>query len=386
MAWDMTDFRNILDKYEKMYKEEKDPIIRYELAKNIAGIKKEIVSEELYVFEKRRKDKQERERTKQSSLNRLISRFKSKEPISFNINSSYGSIVADIYDVSLYKEIYPYLEDFHSQVKYLVDFSKRGHGPKSQLKLTDEEILDLMHDLFKSTNKKIFDAYSVLEKNRDKSININHDKSSNYGAHFWFEFVDDRFIEVGTKGDMELTLPVLAHEIGHFIGSLANEPRYVSEGSYCEVESIFFELVAYDYFAKTISHDYYINAMSGEFEAYSNDINGILITKNITDEFFDNFTKVKDPYAYHSCLVNSSCGFSHKDINYAFSFLAALELFEIYQEDKDLAIDLLYKIMEEDKTKSEVSKITDNIDLNSHLDTHVKRLHISRGGLYGMVQ
>ena len=45
MAWDMTDFRSILDKYEKMYKEEKDPIIRYELAKNIAGIKKEIVSE-----------------------------------------------------------------------------------------------------------------------------------------------------------------------------------------------------------------------------------------------------------------------------------------------------------------------------------------------------
>ena len=390
MAWDLTDFRNILDRYEKMYSEEKDPNIRHELAVNIASIKKEIVSEELIRYDKLLQKQEEYDHAHLNPINRFFKRFQYFKPIDFNIAASYGSIICDVSTAALFKEIYPYLEEFHERVKNVVDYKKRFDGAESKFKFTDEEMLDLVHDMFKSTNKKVYDIYCLLDKKRDKSIKFIPDKPSNQGSHFWFQYIDDRFIEVGKDGDMELSLSTLAHEAGHFVGSVVNEARYNTNGSYDEIESLFFELVAYDYFADTLYKDYYDDAMRSTFERYASDANGILITRNVTDEFFNNFTRVKDPYAYYEALINSNSRFSHmdlfKDVNYTFSYITALELFEIYKEDKDLAIDILFRIMSENRSKSEVSKITDNVDLNSHLDKHIKRLYLGRGGNHGLVQ
>lgn len=390
MAWNMTDFRNILDKYEKMYLETSDSLVKHDLAVNIASIKSEIVSEELSEFDRVLKAKQEEEEAKRGFVDRIAKRIKAGKPIHLNVAASYGSIVYDISSAALFKEVYPYIEDFHRSVKFIKDTAVRDGGSESKYKLSDEEILDLTHDLFKSTTKRVYDIYSILEKKRHESIRLNPKKPSGYGAHFWFPYVEDRFLEVGTDGDSEETLGVLGHEVGHFIGSVVNEDRYVNNDSYSEIESLFFELVAYDYYGKRLYKGYYRDSMKNLFDGYVKDANGILITRNVTDEFFNNFTKVKNPYEYYAALLNSNSGFCHidlaKNINYTFSFIAAVELFEIYKEDKDLAIDLLFRIMSENRRKSEVAKITDNVDLNTHIDNHIKRLYLGRGGSHGLVQ
>ena len=390
MAWDMTDFRKILEKYEMMYQQETDSLIKHELAISIASLKSEIVSEELLEFDKKLKEQEEKSETRLSPLNRFLRRFKAQKPIELNMECSYGSIVLDIGTTSIFKEVYPYLEDFFNKVKYLVDYSVKYGGPESKHIFSREEMIDLVHDLFRSTNKKVYDIYCILDNNSDYSIRFNINLSSNQGSHYCFPFVKDRFLDIGTDGDMELSLSTLAHEAGHFIGSIANEERYLTDRNYCEVESLFFELIAYDYFGDTLYKEYYVDTMKKFFESYIRDANSILITRNIADEFFSTFNRVKDPYGYYASLINSNSRSSRvelsKDINYTFSFIAALELFEIYKEDKDLAIDLLFKIMSEDKSKSEVARITDNIELNSHVDKHIKRLYLSRGGNHGMVQ
>ena len=63
---------------------------------------------------------------------------------------------------------------------------------------------------------------------------------------------------------------------------------------------------------------------------------------------------------------------------YVIGYIAAIELFEIYKQDKDLAFNLLKRIVSEDDTKTEYQRIVENVNMTEHVDEHVKRigLHI----------
>jgi hypothetical protein len=115
---------------------------------------------------------------------------------------------------------------------------------------------------------------------------------------------------------------------------------------------------------------------------YYSDAKGIIANRDILDELFTKLNKVSDPYQFYSFLADNNPEYKEVDIpeknKYLFGYLIAVELFEIYKEDKEMAIELLKRIICKDDKKTELRRITDNVDINRRLENHVKRLKLER--------
>ena len=61
-------------------------------------------------------------------------------------------------------------------------------------------------------------------------------------------------------------------------------------------------------------------------------------------------------------------------MRYLFGYICAVELFETYKEDPELALDLYKKIIKRKKNQSEYDSIYDNITPVKSLNKHINRL------------
>ena len=108
----------------------------------------------------------------------------------------------------------------------------------------------------------------------------------------------------------------------------------------------------------------------------------MIAMKDVVDNTFENLNKVENPYKYYSNLSKSTKDYGDTDVpdnmKYIIGYITALELFEVYKQDKELAIDLLKRIIVKDDSKTEYQRITENVNLNEHVEEHVKRLGLHR--------
>ena len=375
MSWSTDNFRDILKEYERLYNQTDNDKDRDKLLDYICNMKYEIAIEELTKFEREKLDNKD----ESSNINNVLT---DEDELNLDKTTCFGELTHDIYDMSKYINIYPYIEEFKTKLKNLLKYDSYKFREPGKLKLSKNDIFELIHDLFKSTTKEIYNKYLELEKEKDSIVELDASIDTNDGSSYYFPIVNKRFISVGTKGDSEELLSTLAHEFGHSIGSMYNGDRYVNGDFFLEIESQFFELIANDYFANKINKNYY-EGLSKEilYDYYSN-AKGFIANRDILDEVFNKLNTVDNPYEYYTFLVDNNTDYKTIDIpektKYLFGYIVALELFEIYKDDKELAIELLKNIICKDDNRTELSRITNNIDINSRIEKHVKRLRLER--------
>ena len=244
--------------------------------------------------------------------------------------------------------------------------------------LSKDDIIGLTHDFYKSTNPYFFKKYLEFYKNRDKMLTFNPDVSSTKGNCFHFE-TGSCYIEVGTKGDCEHILTSLTHEIGHLIGSRVNPKRYFDKDVFIEIESLFFELIGYDYYHKALNRDIFKEMdIAMTYDMYE-EARKVLAYKRVFDDTFERLPKLDDPYTYYSLRALREEDYEDNlDLDekflYVTSFIVALDLYEIYKIDKDRALHLLREIIKPNSKISEYERITNNIKFNEHTKDHVKSL------------
>ncbi len=375
MPWSTEDFREILKKYEDLYNLSESDFEKKVLLDYISNLKSEIAVEELTKFEREKLSNPE-EKTK------IDLKINEDKDLDLDSGTCFGALTHDLYDISRFRELYPYIDEFKTKLKSILKYDTFKFNAESNIKLSKEDIFELIHDLFKSTTDEIYEIYLSLEKNKDKYINLDPTLDANDGSSFYFPIVNKNFISVGTNGNSEDIISTLSHEIGHYIGSVYNEGRYLDKDLYVEIESQFFDLISHDYFGNQLN-DIYFNEMSKDrlYDYYS-DAKGIIANRDILDELFTKLNKVSDPYQFYSFLADNNPEYKEVDIpeknKYLFGYLIAVELFEIYKEDKEMAIELLKRIICKDDKKTELRRITDNVDINRRLENHVKRLKLER--------
>jgi hypothetical protein len=100
--------------------------------------------------------------------------------------------------------------------------------------------------------------------------------------------------------------------------------------------------------------------------------------KKVNDDTFKKLYKLDNPYHYYGEISKKVPYYKNVDVDdkmkYLFSYLVALELYELYKEDKDLALYKLKEIVRPNSRKSEYQRITENIELNNNMKEHVKTL------------
>jgi hypothetical protein len=371
MSWTTNDLRNVLKKYEDLYELEKDPFKKEMLLDYISNLKYSIAIEELTLYERMNiKDSDDEKETDND------------QELDLDNCTCFGELTHNMYDITKFRCYYPYVEEFKNKLSLLLKYKDYKFNCESTLKLSHDEMLDIVHEVFKNSTKEIFDIVTNLEKEKNR-IKFDETMDAYDGSSFAFPIVGERFIVVGVDGNTENTLDTLFHEIGHYIGSIFNEFRQGDKDVYVEIESMFFQLVGLDYASKELNNEYLRNIMIETLYDYYNASRHVITFRDINEDTFEHMNKVSNPYAYYSSLINSTSNYKNIDFpektKYLMGYICAVELFEVYKQDKELAIDLLKRIIKEDEKITEYHRITDNLNINNNIDKHVKRLKLGLG-------
>ena len=225
------------------------------------------------------------------------------------------------------------------------------------LELTDDEILALTHDFYKSaTDKETFEKFLKVFNKRHKTLGIFEDQYSEFVADsVYLPYYHDVFIQLNRKNTFE-DVCSLVHEYGHAIQATTNFHPNIYNSCFAEIISVFYELISFEHYS--IVNDLKISAGMAQWDDYNS---RILFADDLCDEFDiikqikarrkGTTTRVKIArYAKHDAATMQ--GFIEYDtaenLQYVIAELIGIELYMIYRKDKDKAMYLIHKIMDID--------------------------------------
>lgn len=315
-----------------------------------------------------------KESSTEEEKNAIMNAIKETEEIIEDIDSSFGIYKKELgYQESLdlladtvptFEFVYPYLEKLLSILKDDAlhrRFSFSFDSESSNKNLTEDDAFGLVHDFFKGTTKKIYDAFLSIYNNRYKTARF-LDSHLDYvdGYSYFIPYLNKGYIDVSnSKQDYVDGLLTLTHECAHITTAMINPNRYGFESAFFnEIETIFMELIASDYFEKTMHDKSFSKTSVDKLEHYYFAADDVLDKKRITEirlsmgnPPYNEFRDSMNDEFYKALLTVEPLRNIDIDVKYLFSYIVAVELYEVYRKDKELAFHLLDTIIRADNEK-----------------------------------
>ncbi len=237
--------------------------------------------------------------------------------------------------------------------------------PRDQLNVTIDEALKVTKAFYNTTDVEVRNAfYRFFNERHAKLMARNprrNDKTVYKGLTICSEAKKDCLVTFEATMDFEM-LSVLIHEYGHAVSFLLRNYHnmYECNSAFCEIESVFMELMAYHWLQR--NKHYARDARTGMIMIFNNILDNIKDTieaselnEMIKDMYFskrritmreiimqakNEFTGMNQKYIMR--LLSKPV---ERVIRYSYSSLLAIELYEIYLQDPNSAIDLYKRIM-----------------------------------------
>lgn len=220
------------------------------------------------------------------------------------------------------------------------------------------KILTVSRDFYDSIGGVFNDKYKMMSRRFKDTLHISKlgAKEVNNGQTYSVYSTDITFIEIGANQTAQDYISAI-HEFGHGISCSINPTGMFDFGKYCfiELDSLFFEILGLDFLDDKLKlhkdsldirmqvlKDYLYSAqlICIKLDMY-NDLNSNqlykkrIINKYLTNEAGLNKIGIDDVLNTHM----------RDYFHYIISYLTAIELYFIYQADKNIALDLLFNII-----------------------------------------
>lgn len=340
--WDIKDFVSDLKELENILKNTKDAKERYKIIQAIGQVN--------------------------CNINEINSDENDTKSFEYEMDECYSNYVDEYYDFFPYQKL---MNSFKMQLNEdeLDIFSK-----ESRLNaLGVDEFFCCIHDFYKdSSNVEMFNVFQKLYNDRRKNFKISGKNIQNIGGYMFFTpYLNKAYIHQIISDDFSCELATCVHEYGHAIAAYINNSRYTGSNYIREIESLFFEVISFDYFSK------YFNDKSFYTSAYSYMI-----------DYHDDMLGVSDVEKYikkyielsHNGIVLQNCSKKQKQIfgkylnavdlkteyKYIVSYIVATNLYTIYLEDKKTALDIL-KMIILSTNENEYENIINNVGEKSYI-------------------
>ena len=275
-------------------------------------------------------------------------------------------LTCNIMAIPRFRLIYPHLNVFKNKLK-LLDGIEGIALPESTVKLSNKDVVELVDEFYKSTTKEIYDYYKKYDKN---FIRFDPKKDVDDGSIYSFPILNKKYIEVGTMGDKRKMLHTLSHECGHAVGDFINPERATNDDFFDEIESIFFELIGDEFFGKELNNDIFKDYQRETMYGYYVTTKDTLSYKSVLTKVFAKINGKNKPLELVDDYLNEDGNDDidiENSVKYIFSYIIALELYDIYRQDKELAIHLLKKLVATSQDKTEYQKIVETVTPNKTL-------------------
>ena len=266
---------------------------------------------------------------------------------------SYRSIVKN--DTMLLRDFV----DYTPFIDMLARYRKKLILPKLTLprqKTDAVEILDTTDEFYSQFPSKIYSAYRSLADTYDTRLQFFDwtDEFDTVGVTYFYPYTNDIFIEIGCDDNLE-EYSTMNHEAGHGIASILNPFISIDpeKHGFSEVESIFMELIGDDFVGQKLGKQKemlmkaiddlrtYINfahKFSTKKKMYDTLSKKEYRKKSIAQKYIQSMTgaKIANEVLYTELADN---------IPYVISYLTAIELYLMYQDAPDEAINMYYDII-----------------------------------------
>lgn len=282
---------------------------------------------------------------------------KSKSQMMYDLNLDYTSYQR-YYD--LIKVFYNLSKTPELALEVIKESAQSLDLYSTEQSLSDEEAITLVHDFFMNTDKtfsKLFsdffnDSYSGIKFAKDNSTLEIFDCD---GMCTFIDILKRNYIVVKDTNNLYKSV-VLSHECGHAVANLfAPETEYNRKDTFLsEVASIFFEVI-FNYEIASKVNSFSSALYSAEKFDYMTEVTySLIFHKKILEEWIKNGYKVDKRY-YEILQKNYSCNrlelrdllnYSIDDEGaYVIGYMIALELLNIYKQDKNEAFRILRLIL-----------------------------------------
>lgn len=346
----------------KYYWDEKDLIEDYKLL------------EKIYIYEKDPERKQELSSYLELVMDKIC-QFAPQHQL--NYCESLESIpYLDILlgDVASYEKYYPLIKNIDKKI-YLDTSSEILVDRANPLSIDD--MIELVNAFFRQTNSEFYTLFLKNYKNRYS--NIKESKINGADAMmFHIPVLDKNYIVIKRNLKKNRKLLTLLHEEGHAAAALLNPHRYLYGSILTEVEALLFEMLGADYFGKELDDSYFLKSQIVNLEYYKTIAMEIIDEKLLADLCNNDLNEeTLNNLIYKnnlSHLLYNDIPITTLYMKYLISYLVAIELYEVYQNDKDLALNMLKKIVMQKKDEDDYEKITNLVTPTSSLESYQKRL------------
>ncbi|MGN1378839.1 MAG: hypothetical protein ACI4XR_00335 [Bacilli bacterium] len=226
-------------------------------------------------------------------------------------------------------------------------------------KINKNDLFELTYDFYKKQDKTIFEIFEILFKNRQDNVFFMKNTIDKYFCGATYQLIDNNDIYITTTRYNDIRdVTILIHEYGHAIAIYLNgldKTKYNSFEPFSEIESIFFEILSFDYLDSIHLND---------IDSYNNRKNFLIdlfCNATIIDNKFliyENINPLQDKinHSYYRDIKNkyninkNDLRFIYSspveiDLMYVISSLYAMELYDIYLKNPDKAFNLYKKII-----------------------------------------
>lgn len=310
-----------------------------------------------------------------------------KDIIAFDVNNLQNWIDAyydtEKYDMEKFTNIFKLLksainslaflwddyEEFYQETKY----TKINENPFHRSSLSKDDIITLTHDFYKSLNRYFFGNFMKnFRKRKDHIVFLNEPDDVLSCEDVAIKSTKEMFLSIGRTFTIEDYFSTI-HEYGHATSFQIN-PNHIDydKRAFSETIAIFMELLASDYYLeKTKDSDAIIYKINSHL-LYKNNVEIIKLIIHLIKkekELGHEFTSTKemrqqlDKNLFSENVFNDaflySGYFQEEDLA---SYMYAIELYMMYKEDKDKALDALKRMvlldeMSEEEYYSNIKKL-----------------------------
>ncbi len=272
---------------------------------------------------------------------------------SYNIDLNDCEILGAYDNYILFKDTFSRLDFLIPDFKIFEESSKFIQVPKDTLKTTSlskEDLLDLTHDFFKSLNRYFFGNFMKNFRERESHI-LFKQKEDDYGVTYYFSYLKEAFIEIGRIYTIE-DFFTTTHEYMHATSFQINGDQVYDEEKqiFIEIESVLVELLAADFYLKMTGDEnalLFKSLIHNRFVQTSSELDlnlKLMEMEKFQREEFPNkkALKIALKKVFYDGDINEILNCINKDPElYLTGYMFAICLYNLFQEDKDKALDLL---------------------------------------------
>ncbi len=310
-----------------------------------------------------------------------------KNLIAYDINNLETWIDAfydtEKYDMEKFTDIFKVFKSDITSLAFLwsdyEEFYRESKDPKirehtfHRSSLSKDDLITLTHDFYKSLNRYFFGNFMKnFRHRRDHVVFLNDPDDVYCGEAISIKYTNEAFLSIGRFFTIEDYLTTI-HEFAHATSFQIN-PNHVDydKRAFSETIALFMELLASDYYLEqTKDYDASIYKINTHLEYIDNAqvVNLIIYLIKKEQQLGHEYTSTKEMRqqltkdSFSDEIFDDAflfSGIAHEE--YLASYMYAIELYMLYKENKDKALDLLKRMilldeMNEEEYYSNIKKL-----------------------------